>query len=125
MFRTGLSISREADATDVTEMVAAFSPVALTGAALAIVAGSLMALAYIGNLPALWGSNYGRALLIKLALLGVTMALGAWNWRRVKPRLGSHQATEHLRRSARAELLVALGLIAVTAVLVALPAPRL
>jgi copper transport protein len=125
MFQAGLGMARDADATDVAEMVAAFSPAALVGAALAIVAGSLMGMAYIGSFSALGGSTYGRALLIKLGLLAVTLALGAWNWRRVSPKLGFPAATSELRRSARLELLVALGLIAVTAVLVALPAPTL
>ncbi len=125
MFRAGLVIARDADATDVAEMVAAFSPLALVGAALAIGAGSLLAFAYIGDFAALWGTNYGRALLIKLCLLAAAMALGAWNWRRVRPRLGSPAATADLRRSAGLELLIGLALIAVTAVLVALPAPKL
>jgi putative copper export protein len=125
MFRTGLGVAQDSDATDVAEMVAAFSPVALVGATLAIVAGSLMGIAYIGSISALGGSTYGRALLIKLGLLAATLGLGAWNWRRVRPKLGSPAATSELRRSATLELLVALGLIAVTAVLVALPAPKL
>lgn len=125
MFRAGLGLARDGDATDVAEMVAAFSPAALVGAALAIVAGSLMGLGYIGSISALGGTTYGRALLIKLGLLAATLGLGAWNWRRVTPKLGSPAATGQLRRSARLELLVALGLIAVTAVLVALPAPKL
>jgi putative copper export protein len=125
MFRAGLVLARESDATDVAEMVAAFSPLALIGAGLAVGAGSLLAFAYIGGIPALWGTNYGRALLIKLCLLAAAMGLGAWNWRRVRPRLGSPAATVALRRSAGLELLIGLVLIAVTAVLVALPAPKL
>jgi putative copper export protein len=125
MFRAGLGRARESDATDVAEMVAAFSPAALIGATLAVVAGSLMGIAYIGSISALGGSTYGRALLIKLGILAATLGLGAWNWRRVRPKLGSPAATRELRRSAGLELLVALGLIAVTAVLVALPAPTL
>jgi putative copper export protein len=125
MFRAGLVIARDADATDVAEMVAAFSPLALVGAALAVGAGFLLAFAYIGEFAALWGTSYGRALLIKLCLLATALGFGAWNWRRVRPRLGSPAATVELRRSAGLELLVGLALIAVTAVLVALPAPKL
>jgi putative copper export protein len=125
MFRAGLGIARDADATDVAEMVAAFSPLALIGAGLAVGAGSLLGVAYIGDFASLWGTTYGRALLIKLCLLGATMGFGAWNWRRVRPRLGSPAATTEMRRSAGLELLIGLALIAVTAVLVALPAPKL
>jgi putative copper export protein len=106
-------------------MVNAFSPVALTGAALAIGAGSLMAFAYVGDVTALVATRYGITLLLKLSLLALTLALGAWNWRRVRPRLGSSLASTSLRRSATIELVIALCLLAVTAVLVALPAPNL
>jgi putative copper export protein len=106
-------------------MVGAFSPVALVGAGLAIGAGSLMAYAYVGDLASLRSTRYGLTLLVKVSLLALTMALGAWNWRRVKPRLGTGSATRELRRSATLELCVALVLLGVTAVLVALSAPKI
>jgi putative copper export protein len=125
MFLAGLGAARDSDATDVAEMVAAFSPLALIGAGLAVGAGSLLGFAYVGEISALWGTNYGRALLLKLCLVALTLGFGAWNWRRVRPRLGSPAGTRGLRRSAAMELLIGLALIAVTAVLVALPAPKL
>ena len=70
-------------------------------------------------------SSYGRALCIKVVLLVVTMGLGAWNWTNVKPRLGEPAVTRELRRSAGLELFIGLALLAVTAVLVAMPAPKL
>jgi putative copper export protein len=121
----GLRSARDRDAAAVARMVAAFSPVALAGAALAVGAGTLLGVAYVGNLAALWGTRYGVTLLVKVGLLGVTMALGAWNWRRVRPELGAPSATTRLRRSATIELGIAVCLLAVTAVLVALPAPKL
>jgi putative copper export protein len=125
MFQAGLRVARDGDATDVAEMVGAFSPVALTGAALAVTAGSLLGIAYIGNFDGLVRSTYGRALLIKVTLLLTTLGLGAWNWTNVKPRLGEPSVTRELRRSTRIELAIGLVLVAVTAVLVALPAPKL
>jgi putative copper export protein len=125
MFQSGLRIAGDSDATDVAEMVAVFSPTALLGAGLAILAGTVMGIAYVGDLAALTGTNYGRALLIKVGLLGITLGIGAWNWKRVRLRLGSPEGTRELRKSAGVELFVALCLIAVTAVLVALPAPKL
>lgn len=125
MFQAGLRIAGDSDATDIAEMVAVFSPTALLGAGLAILAGTVMGIAYVGDLAALTGTNYGRALLIKVGLLGITLGIGAWNWKSVRPRLGSPEGTRELRKSAGMELFVALCLIAVTAVLVALPAPKL
>jgi putative copper export protein len=127
MLVAGLRTARSTMSGDdaaVARMVAAFSPIALTGAALAIGAGSLMGYAYIGDLASLLTGRYGTALLIKLGLLGVTLALGAWNWKRVTPTLGQARATAALARSATIEVLIALLVLAVTAVLVALPAPK-
>lgn len=125
LFMAGLRAARDGDATDVAEMVSTFSPIALGGAGLAVVAGALLGLAYVGNLTNLVQSQYGKALVIKIVLLAITMGLGAWNWTNVKPRLGEPAVTRELRRSAGFELLIGLALIAVTAVLVALPAPKL
>jgi len=56
-------------------------------------------------------------------VLGV-VSLGAWNWRRVKPRMGSEEAARMLRRSARTEVIAAAIVLVITAVLVSLPDPR-
>ncbi len=112
------------DHAAIARMIASFSPVALTGAGLAIGAGLLMGYAYVGDLANLWGTTYGRTLLVKTGLLALTMALGAWNWRRVSPRLGTAAASAELSRSATIELLIGTLLLAVTAILVALPAPK-
>ncbi len=120
------AVTRPAPAQDhaaVARLITAFSPIALTGAGLAVGAGVLMAYAYIGDFASLWGTTYGRTLLVKLTLLAVTMALGAWNWRRVTPRLGTDAGTSQLTRSATVELFIGALLLAATAVLVALPAP--
>jgi putative copper export protein len=50
-------------------------------------------------------------------------SLGAWNWRRQRPRLGSESAATALRRSARSELAAAGLVLLATAVLVSLPTP--
>lgn len=114
----------DADHAAVARLITTFSPVALIGAGLAIGAGLLMAYAYIGDLHSLLTTQYGQTLMVKTALLALTMALGAWNWRRVTPRLGQAEGTRQLRASASVELVIGALLLAATAVLVALPAPR-
>ncbi len=81
-------------------------------------------MSYLGSWPALWQTTYGRTLLIKIGLLGLTVLLGAYNWRRLRPRLGTPGSAARLFQSARLELLVGALLLAATAILVALPAPH-
>ncbi len=119
------ALRRQAADGSVARMVRAFSPLALTGAAIAIGTGGLLAIAYVGSISSLWASSYGRVLLLKLALLLLTLGFGAWNWRRLSPGLGTSNATAQLTRSATIELVIASLLLSVTALLVALPAPNL
>ena len=102
----------------------AFHPVALVGAALAIGAGAVLSFRYLGgSLGNLWTSSWGRTLLLKLALLAGVAAFGAWNWRVMKPALGSADAARRMTRSALSELAIATLLLIVTAVLVATALP--
>jgi putative copper export protein len=108
----------------VAQMVRAFSPMALIAGAVLGATGVVSSLLHVGAVGDLWGTGYGRALLLKVALLGGVAALGFYNWRKVLPRLGADDAgTRRLQRSARAELAVAAAVLLVTAVLVALPTP--
>ena len=86
--------------------------------------GTVLSVSYVGSWPALWQTTYGWALMIKIGLLGMTALLGAWNWRKLRPRLGTPGSAGRLFRSARLELLVGALLLAATAILVALPAPH-
>ena len=54
----------------------------------------------------------------KLVLVAVVLGLGALNYRRLAPRLGSSAGDRALRRSAAWELVVANLVLVVTAVLV-------
>ena len=105
----------------VRDMINAFSPVALVSAGVATTTGVFAAWLHVGTVPNLWGSRYGIILLTKLTILGIVSITGFYNWRFVKPRLGTPSATMHLRRSARVEVAVAILVLLVTAVLVASP----
>lgn len=104
-------------------LVHAFSPTALVCAGLVALTGVVSAWLRLGSVPALWTSGYGRVLLIKLAVLAGVAATGAYNWRRVRPALGTEAATTRLRRSIAVELGIGLLVVIVTAVLVATPTP--
>jgi len=125
MVAAALRTARGDDAEDVARMVRAFSPVALAAAGVAVAAGGLLALAYVGTIGDLIGTRYGQVLIVKLCLLATTMAIGARNWRRLTPRLGTARGTTAMMRSATAELAIGVGIIAATALLVSLPAPRI
>lgn len=107
----------------VAELVSAFSPAALVFAGLTAITGVFAAWLHLGTVAALLESGYGRTLLLKLAILAGVAATGYYNWRRVRPILGADRGTAMLRRTSTVELLVALAVLLVTAVLVATPPP--
>lgn len=109
----------------VADLVGDFSPVAIGASLLLVVTGITTAWRHLKYVAALWTTPYGYALDIKLLLVATVVALGAWNWRRMRPRLGAEQAAHDIRRSARAELFFATLVLVVTGVLVSLPSPRL
>lgn len=112
------------DGSAVASLVDRFSPVALVAAAVLGSTGVVTAILYVDETAQLWGTTYGRVLLGKTGLFAVTAALGAYNWRRVRPRIGAPGGVARLRRSGVAELLVAATVLAVTAWLVHLPMPH-
>lgn len=118
-----LPVAAEGRGHVVSALVGTFSPVALAGAAVAGVTGVLSSLFHVSTAAELFGSAYGRMLLVKLALLVAVAALGLYNWKVVLPRLGDAEGARSLRRSAGLEIAFGLVVVLVTATLVALPTP--
>jgi len=131
---TGLSTSLMAD------MANAFSPVALTFAAIVVLTGLVSAWLRLGSLSALWRTSYGIVLLVKLALVGGVFTAGAFNWLRMRSALArsaldhtasgssetsnaSSRTRARFQRSGTVELVFGVLVIAATAVLVAMPTP--
>lgn len=106
------------------DMVNGFSPLALTCGMILVLSGLVTAWRHLNPLSSLWTHPYGWTLLIKLALVAVVFALGAWNWRRQRPSLGSETAAFAIRRSSKAELTFAALVLVVTSILVSMPSPR-
>lgn len=107
----------------VTMMVNRFSTLALWSAGVLVLTGVTTAYLHIRTFGNLFTSIYGQTLLVKLALVAAVFALGAYNNQRMKPHLGSDEATLRLHHSAKWELTIAAVVLLVTAVLVNLPAP--
>ena len=105
-------------------MVNDFSPLALVCGGLVVIFGVITAWRHLDPLSSLWTTPYGWALIAKLAVVAVVFALGAWNWRRGRPTLGTEAGAHGLRRSARSELAAAGVVLVITAILVSLPSPR-
>ena len=101
----------------------AFSPLALLAAGVVLGTGVLASFLHLSAPSDLWASAYGRVLAAKVLLVLSVMAFGAFNWRRVGPRAAEPGADRRLMKSAGAELATAVVIVALTAVLVALPAP--
>jgi len=111
--------------TIAADMVNSFSPFALGSAFVLVMFGVWTAWRHLKRPQALWTTPYGYALIGKLFLVMMVFALGAWNWRRQRPMLGSEDAAHAIRRSARWELTIALLVLMVTGILVSLPTPKL
>jgi putative copper export protein len=99
-------------------LVPLFSPVAVVCVAVLVATGGVGAWVHVPNLAALFGSTYGRTLLLKLTLVAGVLGLGFVNWRKLTPRLGSAEGAGGLRSAASVELLVVQAVLVVTALLV-------
>lgn len=106
------------------DMVNNFSPLALSMGAVVVAFGLITAWRHLHVLSNLWSTPYGYALIVKLLLAAAVFSLGAWNWRRQRPTLGSEDASVSIRRSSIAELTAATLVLIATAVVVSLPAPK-
>ena len=101
------------------EATARFSRLALPAIAVLVAAGSAQAWLHLGSVGALVRTTYGLALLAKIALLCLIVALAAANRRRTS-RLsqGDVGTAPQLRRAMRAEVVLAVLVLAATATLV-------
>jgi copper transport protein len=106
----------------VADLVNRFSPLALVFAGFVAATGVAAAVIHLAALSELWGTAYGRTLLVKVGLVAIVILLGAYNWRRVRPTL-TEAGPARLRRSAALELIAAAAILLATSILVATPTP--
>ncbi len=109
--------------TAAASLLSAFSPLALAYAGVLTLTGIYAASVHLPGVAELWSSAYGQTLLAKLAALSVVFGTGAYNWLRARPALEKRGNLKPLRRSATAELVMGVVVLAVTAALVATPPP--
>lgn len=107
----------------VAAMINAFSPLALMCGGIVVATGIGSSVIRVPRLDALWTTPYGVVLSLKLMFVALLFLAGAWNWRRMKPRLTGDDAVGPLRSSASLELILAGAVLAITSFLVALEPP--
>lgn len=100
-------------------LVNAFSRIALVAVGLLVASGVLNAWIHLDRLGQLVSTDYGQSLLLKVGAALAAMALGFYNWRVVRPSLESDPRAGLLRIPATVEFLIGLGVLALTALLVA------
>jgi copper transport protein len=107
-----------------TELMLAFSAVAVVLVPALVAAGTAVAWFLIGGLSALVTTPYGLALSAKITLVAGMLALAAVNkWRLVPALPTGRAAAERLRRSILLELALAFAVIAATTALTSVPPP--
>jgi putative copper export protein len=110
-------------------VLARFGRVALPAFLVVVLSGLVNALIELGHPSELWQSGYGRALAVKMSLVGLVALFSYIHALRLRPRLlaaNPHPQPKWERRHwrlLRSEPGVALGVVAVAALLVAFPLP--
>lgn len=102
----------------------AFSPVAMVSVGVLVFAGFLLSTQHVMAWENLWGSPYGRMLLVKVGLAGGVMLLGAINWRRGLPTLDGEAGRRALRQRGWMEVGAAVAVLVATAILTGMPMPE-
>lgn len=116
--------------TEVAALVSRFSSVAAGVLALLVVSGTLTGWRILQSWDNLFGTTYGRLLLVKVGIALLVMAIAAWNRWRLLPRVSGAvghadgvAATGLVGRTVLAEACLLLAVVAVTGFLVNQP-PR-
>lgn len=108
-------------------LVNRFSAMAGLSIAMVLVAGILLAIAEVGSVANLFETAYGQTLLVKVALVGLLIAVAAYNRLLLVPWLSATEARHRpeslaagwhrLLATVRLEAVIAVAILAVTAVL--------
>jgi putative copper resistance protein D len=116
-------LKRSADLTILFQLTVRFSTMNLAAVALLAASGLVNAWVLLGSVSNLWHTAYGRVLLVKISVYCVMVGFGAVNLLYLKPRLASGQrrAAGLLGFNVSAEIILAMVVIAVVALLGLLP----
>jgi putative copper resistance protein D len=120
LFYLLIAIPRSPDNQFARQLIARFSKLALISVAVLAAAGFTLSLAYVGSIPAIYGTSYGIMVATKVILFGTLLLLGALNFQIARsPSGGSVIAS--LKRFGEAELGIGITVILTAASLTSLP----
>jgi putative copper resistance protein D len=117
--------ARRREPRELGAVAARFGRIAMAVVAALLAAGAAVLWMLLGSLAELWTSSYGCLACVKIAFATCLLALAAWNKLRLVPHIvaGDPLAVRSLRRSIRAEMLVAGLILLITAALTTLTGP--
>ena len=115
--------ARGANGGTAATLISVFSPLAVGAVVTVVLTGVATAVVYLEQWSDLWETGYGQTLVSKVVVMLATGTVGTYNWRFLRPRLGTPEAAGLLVRSSIVELTLACVVLIVTAVLVHLPVP--
>jgi copper transport protein len=109
-------------------VVPRFSRVALVSVLILLATGTWATINHMPDISALWKTGYGQAILVKIGILLVAMAIASVNLRRTTPRIEAQGddapgAARLLRGLVSVEVLLVVGAIFVAAILSSLAPP--
>ena len=95
----------------------AFTPLALTCAAVLVVTGAASAWLQLRDIGLILGSEYGLVLLRKVVIVLLIAVLGAYHWRVAQPALDTERSVARLRTSLALDIALVLLVLVLTAIL--------
>jgi copper transport protein len=114
-------------------VVPRFSNTALVCVVLVIASGVAASIVHLPTLSSLWGTSYGQAILVKVALLACALVAGGINYARTVPRLAAarergdrtlaESGARLLRRNVGTEVVLVTATLLAAMVLSSLPPP--
>ncbi|MEX2154694.1 MAG: copper resistance protein CopC [Gemmatimonadaceae bacterium] len=107
----------------VSALVNSFHPLALFCAPIVVIAGLGTSWTRLGGFGAVWSTEYGRTLLLKVGLVALVAGMGLYNSLRARRRLGSPEGTRRFRATGAIEIAVAALVVVATTFLVGTPVP--
>jgi copper resistance protein D len=120
LFYLVIAIPRSPDNQFARALIARFSKLALISVAVLAAAGFTLGFAYVGSLPAVYGTSYGIMVATKVILFGTLLLLGALNFQIARSPSGG-AVIASLKRFGEAEFGIGITVILTAASLTSLP----